>query len=86
MNNWYVYILQCGDGTLYTGATDNIPRRLAMHQSGRGAKYTRGRGPLTLCYQICCGEKSAALRLEAKIKRLPRQKKLELCRKFLENS
>lgn len=86
MNNWYVYILQCGDGTLYTGATDNIPRRLAMHQSGRGAKYTRGRGPLTLCYQTYCGEKSAALRLEAKIKRLPRQKKLELCRKFLENS
>ena len=45
---WYVYILRCGDGTLYTGITDNVPRRLAVHRSGKGAKYTRGRGPLEL--------------------------------------
>ena len=45
---WYVYILRCGDGTLYTGVTDDVPRRLAAHRSGKGAKYTRGRGPLEL--------------------------------------
>ncbi len=86
MGDWYVYILRCGDGTLYTGITDNVPRRLAMHQAGRGAKYTRGRGPLELCYQTRCGEKAAALRLEAKIKGLSRRKKLELCGSWLENS
>ena len=47
---WYVYMLLCGDGTLYTGMTDDVPRRLRAHRSGRGAKYTRGRGPLTLVY------------------------------------
>jgi len=47
---WYVYILRCGDGTLYTGITDDVDRRLAAHRAGRGAKYTRGRGPLELVY------------------------------------
>ena len=49
--SWWVYILECRDGTLYTGCTDDIPRRLAMHNAGKGAKYTRGRGPLTLLYR-----------------------------------
>ena len=59
---WYVYILRCGDGTLYTGITDDIPRRLAAHRAGKGAKYTRGRGPLELVYQERVPDKSAALR------------------------
>ena len=46
MKQWCVYILRCGDGSLYTGATDDFPRRLEAHRSGKGAKYTRGRGPL----------------------------------------
>ena len=72
---WYVYMLRCGDGTLYTGITDNVERRLAAHRSGRGAKYTRGRGPLELVYQEQVPDKSAALRREYQIKRLPKQEK-----------
>ena len=79
MDQWFVYILRCGDGTLYTGMTDSIPRRLAAHRAGRGAKYTRGRGPLVLCYAERCPDKSAALRREREIKALPRRKKLTLC-------
>ena len=48
---YYLYILRCGDNSLYTGITTDVARRLAAHQSGKGAKYTRGRGPLTLVYQ-----------------------------------
>ena len=48
---WYVYMLRCGDDTLYTGVTDDVERRLAAHQAGKGAKYTRGRGPLELVYR-----------------------------------
>ena len=77
---WYVYILRCGDGTLYTGITDDIPRRLAAHRSGKGAKYTRGRGPLELVYQERVPDKSAALRREAAIKRLKRAEKEKLIR------
>ena len=72
---WYVYILRCGDGTLYTGITDDIPRRLAAHRAGKGAKYTRGRGSLELVYQEQAPDKSAALRREAAIKRLPLKQK-----------
>ncbi len=75
---WYVYILRCGDGTLYTGITDDIPRRLAAHRAGKGAKYTRGRGPLELVYQEQAPDKSAALRREAAIKRLRRAEKERL--------
>ena len=75
---WYVYILRCGDGTLYTGITDDIPRRLAAHRSGKGAKYTRGRGPLELVYQEQVPDKSAALRREIQIKRLRRAEKEQL--------
>lgn len=75
---WTVYILRCGDGTLYTGATCDLPRRLAAHQSGKGAKYTRSRPPVTLVYREEAPDKSAALRREAAIKRLDRRKKLAL--------
>ena len=52
MSGWWVYILRCGDGTLYTGMTDDPERRLAAHRSGHGAKYTRGRGPLELVKRL----------------------------------
>lgn len=75
---WYVYMLRCGDGSLYTGCTDNVKRRLAAHRSGKGAKYTRSRLPLELVYQESVEDRSAALRREAAIKALPRAKKLAL--------
>ncbi len=76
--SWQLYILRCGDGTLYTGITDDLPRRLKAHRSGKGAKYTRGRGPLELVYREDCPDKSAALRREIAVKKLKRQEKLSL--------
>lgn len=75
---WTVYILRCGDGTLYTGCTNDLPRRLKAHQSGRGAKYTRSRLPVSLAYREAAPDKSAALRREMALKRLTRQEKLAL--------
>lgn len=75
---WVVYILECRDGTLYTGITDNLDRRLKAHNAGKGAKYTRGRGPVRLRYWERCADHSAALRREAGIKRLKRQEKWAL--------
>ena len=75
---WTVYILRCGDGSLYTGCTNDLPRRLKAHQSGRGAKYTRSRPPVALVYREEAPDKSAALRREAAIKRLERREKLAL--------
>lgn len=72
---WLVYILECGDGTLYTGITDDLDKRLKAHSAGKGAKYTRGRGPLTLRYREECADHGAALRREVEIKRLSRQQK-----------
>lgn len=78
MKQWCVYILRCGDGTLYTGATDDFPRRLAAHRAGKGAKYTRGRGPLEPVYREACEDMSSALKREYAIKNLSREKKLVL--------
>lgn len=78
---WCVYILQCRDGTLYTGITDDLERRLKAHNSGKGAKYTRGRGPLSLRYRENCEDHSAALKRELQIKALSRSEKLELIEK-----
>lgn len=75
---WYVYILRCGDGSLYTGITDDVPRRLEMHRSGKGAKYTRGRGPLELVHTEQLAGKSLALQREIAIKNMSRQEKLAL--------
>lgn len=72
-------MLRCKDDTLYTGITDDLPRRLAKHQAGKGAKYTRGRGPLRLVYMENCLDHSLALRREIQIKKLPRTEKLALC-------
>ena len=71
-------MLRCGDGSLYTGCTDCVERRLAVHQSGKGAKYTRSRLPVELVYQEAAEDRSAALRREAAIKRLSRKEKLSL--------
>lgn len=75
---WYVYILRCGDGTLYCGSTNDVPRRLDAHRNGKGAKYTRGRGPLELVYCEEVLSHSDALKREIEIKRLTRQEKLEM--------
>lgn len=72
---WYVYIARCADGSLYTGIARNVVERLAKHDAGKGARYTRGRGPLTLCAVRRCASQSAALRLELQVKRLDRAQK-----------
>lgn len=74
-HTWYLYILRCGDGTLYTGITTDVEKRLEAHRSGKGAKYTRGRGPLEVVYQEVCTDHSEALKRELSMKRLTRQQK-----------
>lgn len=75
---WYLYILRCGDGTLYTGITTDVEKRFLQHQSGKGAKYTRGRAPLELVYREECGSHSDALKREYAVKALKREEKLLL--------
>ena len=75
---YWVYILRCGDGTLYTGSTNDLERRLRAHRAGKGAKYTRGRGPVELAYREAAPDWPAALRREAAIKALSRAEKLAL--------
>lgn len=75
---WKLYILRCGDGSLYTGITTDVEARFAQHNAGKGAKYTRGRGPLELVYSEECGTHSDALKRELAVKALPRVQKLEL--------
>jgi len=76
--DWTVYILQCANGTLYTGITNNLKRRMAEHEAGRGAKYTKGRGPFELVYQQPCGDRGLASKRENEIKALDRKAKLLL--------
>ncbi len=76
--SYFVYILRCADGSLYTGTTNDIAQRAAVHNSGKGAKYTRSRLPVAVVYEEECADKSAALRREIKIKKLPRLEKLRL--------
>lgn len=78
---WFVYMLRCGDGSLYTGIARDVQARLQMHRSGKGAKYTRGRGPLELVYTEQCADKSEALKRELAIKALSREEKLHLISK-----
>ena len=74
----YTYILKCGDGSLYTGWTNDIAARLEQHRSGKGAKYTRGRGPLELVYLEVHDTRSEAMSREARIKRFTRREKQKL--------
>ena len=76
---WKLYILECKDGTLYTGITDDVERRLRVHNQGKGAKYTRSRTPVILRYTEDCPDRSSALRREIAVKQLSRNEKLKLC-------
>lgn len=78
MTDWSVYILRCADGTLYTGVTNDVTRRLQAHNSGHGAKYTRSRRPVELVYREPVPDRSAALRRELEIKALTREQKQSL--------
>ena len=80
-NSWKLYILRCRDGSLYTGITTDVEKRFAAHNAGKGAKYTRGRGPLELVYQEQCEDHSHALRRELEINALPKEEKLKLIEK-----
>lgn len=75
---WFVYLLHCGDQSLYCGITNNRARRLKQHQTGKGAKYTASRLPVILAWYEVTFTKSKALKREAQIKRLSRKQKLKL--------
>ncbi|MCL2723188.1 MAG: GIY-YIG nuclease family protein [Polyangiaceae bacterium] len=76
---WFVYVARCADDSLYTGIARDVAARIAQHDAGKGARYTRGRGPLELCARRKCVSKGEALALEAAIKRLSRADKEALC-------
>lgn len=78
MTTWHLYILQCHDGSLYTGISTDIDRRLAAHTTDRGARRLRGRGPLKLLFSAEIGDRSRAQRMEYRVKRLSRLSKLDL--------
>lgn len=82
MLNWYLYLVRCRDGSLYTGITTDVTRRFAEHQENNsaGAKYLRGRGPLLLVFQKKLGDRSLALGVESKVKKLSKAGKEELIR------
>jgi putative endonuclease len=75
---WFLYIVECNDGSLYTGITNDILKRVQKHNDGKGASYTRTRRPVKLLYYESCANRSAALIRECAVKSLPRDKKLEL--------
>jgi putative endonuclease len=79
--NWTVYILQCADGTLYTGITNDLDARISAHEAGTGAKYTRGRGPLKLVFREVARDRASASRREIEIKALSRRAKEQLIKK-----
>ena len=78
MSGWWVYIVRCGDGSLYTGIARDVEARLAAHTSGSGARYTRARQPLALVYREPRASRASAQRREAAIKRLARDEKQAL--------
>jgi putative endonuclease len=75
---WFVYLARCSDGTLYAGIARDVRARIARHNAGKGARYTRGRGPLRVLVTGRCASKGDALRLELAIKRLARDQKLAI--------
>jgi putative endonuclease len=77
--SWRCYLLECADGTLYCGITNDLDKRIAAHNAGEGAKYTRSRLPVRLAYHEACADRSVASRREREIKALPRAAKLALC-------
>lgn len=75
---WYLYLLRCGDGTLYTGISNDVARRLQAHRRGRGARYLKGRCPLVLARKVRVGSRGDALRVERKVKRMKKELKEKL--------
>lgn len=78
----YTYMVECSDGTLYTGWTSDLYKRMNTHNKGKGAKYTRSRIPVKLVYYEMCDNKSEALKREIEIKRMKRKEKLEIIKNF----
>jgi putative endonuclease len=81
-DNWFVYIVECSDGSLYTGSTKDVERRVKEHSAGKGARYTRARRPVTLILSFQAEDKSTAFKEEYRIKQMSRQKKLEFIETF----
>jgi putative endonuclease len=81
MDSWHLYLVRCADDSLYCGIATDVARRFEEHRRGVGARYLRGRGPLELVLQGAAGDRSTALRLEARIKRLTKAAKEELVRR-----
>ena len=75
--HWWVYMVRCKDKTLYTGITNNLQKRIAKHNAGKGAKYTKARRPVKLVKSVIVETKSQALKLEHQIKQLSREEKLK---------
>jgi predicted GIY-YIG superfamily endonuclease len=82
MQIWYLYIVRCGDDSLYSGVTLDVERRLSEHRAGKGSKYLRGRGPLRVVYVREFSSRGAALSAEISIKKLPRHKKERLLQEY----
>lgn len=80
VRTWKVYIVRCSDGSLYTGVTTDLVKRVGTHNNGTGAKYTRSRRPVTLAYWESQMDHSHALKREAAVKKMSRQGKLEMIR------
>ena len=78
----FTYIVECSDGTLYTGWTNNLEKRIKSHNAGTGAKYTKSRLPVTLVYYEAFSTKQEAMKREYAVKQLTRQKKIELIKDF----
>ncbi|MBS4193442.1 GIY-YIG nuclease family protein [Bacillus sp. FJAT-49705] len=85
-NNHYFYVLHCKDDSLYAGYTNNLERRVKLHNEGKGAKYTRGRGPVELVFSKMYDNKSDALKAEYEFKQWPRRKKEEYIKINIENN
>lgn len=74
---WRLYVLECADGSWYTGVTNDLPRRLARHAAGTASRYTRGRRPVKIVHQERCRDRSSALRKERSVKALSKAQKLQ---------
>lgn len=80
--SWFCYLLECADGSLYCGVTNDVAKRLAAHNAGKGARYTSGRRPVRLVWSEACATRGEALRRELAVKALPRAAKLRLVGKL----
>ncbi len=78
MSQWSLYLIRCGDGKLYTGISNDVPKRFSQHTDGNGAKFTRGKGPLELVFHQEVGDRSRASKLEWRVKRLQKREKEKL--------